>query len=95
MRSFQNGHPLDPVPGVVVLQLRSIDRSAREEARYLDQLPQLLEAGVTHPLIIVSAFVLDFLCEDRCGNLRRDQAGPGAGLRAAARSGDLLDLGHP
>lgn len=44
MRSFQNDHTLDPVPGAVVRRLRSIDRAAGEEARYLDQLPQLLEA---------------------------------------------------
>lgn len=44
MRSFQSDDTLDPVPGSAVVRLRKIDRSAGEEARYLDQLPQLLEA---------------------------------------------------
>lgn len=44
MRSFQQESTLDPVPGDVVVALRAIDRAAGSEARYLDQLPQLLEA---------------------------------------------------
>ncbi len=44
MRSFQRDHTFDPVPGSVVLRLGNIDRAAGEEARYLDQLPHLLEA---------------------------------------------------
>lgn len=44
MRSFQRDSTLDPVPGDIVATLRTIDRSAGSEARYLDQLPQLLEA---------------------------------------------------
>lgn len=44
MRSFQSDHTFDPVPGSVVLRLRNIDRAAGEEARYLHQLPRLLEA---------------------------------------------------
>jgi len=44
MRSFQSTNTFDPVPGSVVLRLRNIDRAAGEEARYLDQLPQLLVA---------------------------------------------------
>lgn len=44
MRSFQRESSLDPVPGDVVVLLRAIDRAAGSEARYFDQLPQLLEA---------------------------------------------------
>ena len=44
MRSFQQESTLDPVPGDVVVALRAIDRAAGSEARYLDQLPQLLDA---------------------------------------------------
>jgi Fic family protein len=44
MRSLQRIATLDPVPGDIVATLRTIDRSAGSEARYLDQLPQLLEA---------------------------------------------------
>jgi Fic family protein len=44
MRSFQDTTTLDPVPGVVVATLRAIDLAAGAEARYVDQLPQLLEA---------------------------------------------------
>ena len=44
MRSFQRTDTLDPVPGVVVAVLRAIDLAAGAEARYADQLPQLLEA---------------------------------------------------
>ncbi|MBV9661887.1 MAG: Fic family protein [Acidimicrobiales bacterium] len=44
MRSFQQESTLDPVPGDVVIALRAIDRAAGSEARYLDQLPQLLDA---------------------------------------------------
>ena len=44
MRSFQRPETLDPVPGDVIAPLRRIDRAAGAEARYADQLPQLLEA---------------------------------------------------
>jgi len=44
MRSFQRDSTLDPVPGDVVRTLRRIDLAAGGEARYLDQLPQLLDA---------------------------------------------------
>ena len=44
MRSFQRTPTLDPVPGVLVATLRSIDRAAGAETRYVDQLPQLLGA---------------------------------------------------
>jgi Fic family protein len=44
MRSFQPESTFDPVPGDVVVALRAIDRAAGSEARYLDQLPQLLDA---------------------------------------------------
>ena len=44
MQSFQKTTTLDPVPGVVVAVLRSIDLAAGAERRYVDQLPQLLEA---------------------------------------------------
>ncbi|HMK96366.1 MAG TPA: hypothetical protein VK425_02405, partial [Acidimicrobiales bacterium] len=44
MRSFQRTETLSPVPGDVVATLRRIDRAAGAEARYADQLPQLLEA---------------------------------------------------
>lgn len=44
MRSFQRSTTLDPVPGVIVATLRAIDLAAGAEARYVDQLPQLLEA---------------------------------------------------
>lgn len=44
MRSFQRASTLDPVPGDVVAVLRRVDVAAGAEARYLDQLPQLLEA---------------------------------------------------
>jgi Fic family protein len=44
MRSFQRVATLDPVPGDVVRTLRRIDLAAGAEARYADQLPQLLEA---------------------------------------------------
>lgn len=44
MRSFQNPEILDPVPGDVVGTLGQIDRAAGAEARYADQLPQLLDA---------------------------------------------------
>ena len=44
MRSFQRTDTLDPVPGIVVAVLRAIDLAAGAEARYADQLPQLLEA---------------------------------------------------
>lgn len=42
MRSFQRRSTLDPVPGGIVAVLREIDRAAGGEARYADQLPQLL-----------------------------------------------------
>lgn len=44
MRSFQRPSTLDPVPGDIVATLRRIDLAAGAEARYLDQLPQLLGA---------------------------------------------------
>jgi Fic family protein len=44
MRSFQRASTLDPVPGDVVAMLRRIDLCAGAEARYVDQLPQLLDA---------------------------------------------------
>lgn len=44
MRSFQNRSTFDPVPGRIVALLRQIDRAAGAEGRYLDQLPQLLDA---------------------------------------------------
>jgi Fic family protein len=44
MRSFQRSTTLDPVPGIIVATLRSIDLAAGAEARYVDQLPQLLAA---------------------------------------------------
>jgi Fic family protein len=44
MRSFQRKSTLDPVPGDLVQTLRRIDRAAGAEARYTDQLPQLLDA---------------------------------------------------
>jgi Fic family protein len=44
MRSFQRQSTLDPVPGDIVKTLRKIDRAAGAEARYEDQLPQLLDA---------------------------------------------------
>lgn len=44
MRSFQRDTTLDPVPGDVVAALGHIDRAAGAEARYRDQLPQLLDA---------------------------------------------------
>ena len=44
MRSFQRPEILEPVPGDVVAMLGRIDRSAGAEARYADQLPQLLES---------------------------------------------------
>jgi hypothetical protein len=44
MRSFQRRETLDPVPGSIVATLRRIDVAAGAEARYLDQLPQLLDA---------------------------------------------------
>lgn len=44
MRSFQRESTLDPVRGDVFVALRAIDRAAGSEVRYLDQLPQLLDA---------------------------------------------------
>ena len=44
MRSFQRPTTLDPVPGMIVATLHSIDLAAGAEARYVDQLPQLLDA---------------------------------------------------
>ncbi len=44
MRSFQRPDTLDPVPGAIVAALRAIDLAAGAEARYADQLPQLLDA---------------------------------------------------
>jgi len=44
MRSFQRLDTLDPVPGAIVAVLRRIDLAAGAEARYADQLPQLLDA---------------------------------------------------
>ena len=44
MRSFQHPQTLDPVPGDIVTTLRRIDRAAGAEGRYVDQLPQLLDA---------------------------------------------------
>lgn len=44
MRSFQRPDTLDPVPGAIVATLRTIDLAAGAEARYADQLPQLLDA---------------------------------------------------
>lgn len=44
MRSFQRPDTLDPVPGAIVATLRAIDLAAGAEARYADQLPQLLDA---------------------------------------------------
>lgn len=44
MRRFQRPSTLDPVPGDIVKTLRRIDRAAGAEARYVDQLPQLLDA---------------------------------------------------
>jgi Fic family protein len=42
MRSFVRPSTLDPVPGDIVSVLRRIDTAAGAEARYADQLPQLL-----------------------------------------------------
>jgi Fic family protein len=42
MRSFQRPDTLDPVPGATVAVLRSIDLAAGSEARFADQVPQLL-----------------------------------------------------
>lgn len=42
MRSFARAGTLDPVPGDIVSLLRRIDLAAGTEARYRDQLPQLL-----------------------------------------------------
>ncbi len=44
MRSFTHASTLDPVPGEIVSLLRRIDMAAGAEARYVDQLPQLLGA---------------------------------------------------
>lgn len=44
MRSFQHPRTLAPVPGDVVTLLRRVDLAAGGEARYADQLPQLLDA---------------------------------------------------
>lgn len=44
MRSFTRTSTLDPVPGEIVSLLRRIDMAAGAEARYVDQLPQLLGA---------------------------------------------------
>lgn len=44
MRSFQRSTTLDPVPGVIVAAMRRIDLTAGAEARYVDQVPQLLDA---------------------------------------------------
>ena len=44
MRSFTRASTLDPVPGEIVRLLRRIDIAAGAEARYVDQLPQLLRA---------------------------------------------------
>lgn len=44
MRSFQRDSTLAPVPGDVVTVLRRVDLAAGAEARYADQLPQLLDA---------------------------------------------------
>jgi Fic family protein len=44
MGSFQRSSTLDPVPGDIVAMLRKIDLAAGAEARYADQLPQLLGA---------------------------------------------------
>ncbi len=44
MRSFQRSSTLDPVPGDIVATLRRIDLAAGAEARFADQLPQLLIA---------------------------------------------------
>jgi Fic family protein len=44
MRSFQRSSTLDPVPGDIVAMLRKIDLAAGAEAKYSDQLPQLLRA---------------------------------------------------
>jgi Fic family protein len=44
MRSFQRTDTLSPVPGNLVATLGLIDRAAGGEARYVDQLPQFLEA---------------------------------------------------
>ena len=44
MRSFQHPRTLAPVPGDVVALLRRVDLAAGGEARYADQLPQLLDA---------------------------------------------------
>lgn len=44
MRSFQHPHTLAPVPGDVVTLLRRVDLAAGGEARFADQLPQLLDA---------------------------------------------------
>lgn len=44
MRSFTHTSTLDPVPGGIVRLLHRIDMAAGAEARYLDQLPQLLGA---------------------------------------------------
>lgn len=44
MRSFTRTSTLDPVPGEIVRVLRRIDMATGAEARYADQLPQLLGA---------------------------------------------------
>lgn len=44
MRSFTRTSTLDPVPGEIVRLLRRIDMAAGAEARFVDQLPQLLGA---------------------------------------------------
>jgi Fic family protein len=44
MRSFTRASTLDPVPGDIVTLLHRLDRAAGAEARYIDQVPQLLSA---------------------------------------------------
>lgn len=67
MRSFARTSTLDPVPGDIVSLLRRIDMAAGAEARYVDQLPQLLGAlqeqarieSVTASSAIEGVFVAD------------------------------------
>jgi Fic family protein len=104
MRSFQRPSTLDPVPGDIVKTLRRIDRGAGAEARYADQLPQLLDAlraqariesitasSAIEGVIVEEARVPRLVSEDAERFRNRSEA-EFAGYRAAL---DYLHQGDP
>jgi len=104
MRSFQRASTLDPVPAVVVQSLRRIDRAAGAESRYIDRMPQLLDAlraqarieSITASSAIEGVLVDDArvpkLVSSAAGRARNRSEAEFAGYSAAL---DYLNKGDP